>query len=148
MLSIDTNLLFHALNLDSPKHDSAYEWLVSIQNDENVAISEFVLTELYCLIRNPTVLTNPMSANEAARVIANYRNHPRWRLIGFPLEGRVLHDRIWSLAKRKQFAYRRIYDLRTALTMIHKGVRELATANVKDFKDLGFRRVWNPLNDS
>jgi hypothetical protein len=25
------------------------------------------------------------------------------------------------------------------------GVEDLATANVKDFEGLGFRRVWNPL---
>ena len=81
--------------------------------------------------------------------MTSYRNHPRWRLIGFPLESRPLHDQMWAtaIAKERQFAFRRLYDVRTALTMIHQGVPELATANVKDFKDLGFQRVWNPLKD-
>ena len=29
--------------------------------------------------------------------------------------------------------------------MIHQGVKELATTNVKDFQGFGFERVWNPL---
>lgn len=43
MLSIDTNLLFHAFNEDSPGHAAAYAWLVSLQGDDEVAISEFIL---------------------------------------------------------------------------------------------------------
>lgn len=29
--------------------------------------------------------------------------------------------------------------------MIAQGVTEFATVNVKDYQNLGFRRVWNPL---
>jgi len=35
---------------------------------ENVAISEFVLFELYGLLRNPAVLRKPMSANAAVNL--------------------------------------------------------------------------------
>jgi len=34
---------------------------------------------------------------------------------------------------------------RTAFTLLRQGVKEFATANVKDFEDLGFAHVWNPL---
>ena len=51
MLSIDTNLLLHAFNADSPSHAAAYAWLTSLQDDHEVAISEFVLAELYGLLR-------------------------------------------------------------------------------------------------
>jgi len=44
-----------------------------------------------------------------------------------------------------QFARRRLFDTRTALSLRHHGVTEFATANVKDFGDFGFTRVWNPL---
>ena len=147
MLSIDTNLLFHAFNQDSPSHEPAYQWLVSLQGDDAVAISEFVLAELYGLLRNPAVTRRPLSAKDAVDVISTYRRHPRWRLIGFPIEGRKIHDRMWSLAKGDGFGFRRLYDVRTVLTMMTQGVTELATVNVKDFKGLGFRRVWNPLKE-
>jgi hypothetical protein len=48
-------------------------------------------------------------------------------------------------ARAKDFAFRKLYDSRSALGMIAQGVTEFATVNVKDFERLGFRRVWNPL---
>lgn len=145
MISIDTNLLFYALNEDSPAHESAYAWLASLQGSEHVAVSEFILAELYGLLRNPVVLKRPLDAEEAAEIIHTYRRHPRWRLIGFPVESRSLHDSLWEKASRKGFAFRRLYDARSALTMIAQGVTEFATSNVKDYEGLGFKKVWNPL---
>ena len=145
MLSIDTNILFHALNEDSPSHASAYAWLTSIQHQEDVAISEFILAELYGLLRNPAVLKHPLDAEDTVEVIQTYRRHPRWRLIGFTVESRSLHDSLWEKARRKGFAFRRLYDARSALTMTAQGVTEFATVNTKDYEGLGFRRVWNPL---
>lgn len=145
MLSIDTNILFHAFNEDSPSHAAAYAWLTSIQQQEDVAISEFNLAEFYGLLRNPAVLKHPLDAEEAVEVIQVYRHHPRWRLIGFAVESRPLHDALWQKARRKDFAFRRLYDARSALTLTAQGVTEFATVNVKDYEGFGFRRVWNPL---
>jgi len=111
-----------------------------------VAISEFILAEFYGLLRNSVVLKHPLPADEAVEVIQVYRTHPRWRLIGFPTESRLLHDTLWKKARAKNFAFRRVYDTRSALTMTAQGVTEFATANVKDFEGLGFRKVWNPLS--
>ncbi len=145
MLSIDTNLLFHAFNEDSPDHVAALAWLDPLHQQEEVAISELILAKLYRLLRNSSVLKKPLPADEAVEVIQAYRCHPRWRLIGFPLESRMLHDALWQLASRRDFAFRRLYDARAALTMTAQGVTDFATVNVKDFEGLGFRRVWNPL---
>jgi toxin-antitoxin system PIN domain toxin len=145
MLSIDTAILFHGFNQDSPKHEVAREWLESVARDDGVAISELILAELYGLVRNPAVVQSPLSAAEAVDVIQVYRAHPRWRLIGFVPESRRLHDVLWQKARGKDFAFRRLYDARSALTMTSQGVTELATVNVKDFQGLGFKKVWNPL---
>ncbi len=146
MLSIDTNLLLYAINSASPYHQDAYAWLTSIQSDDDVAISEFILAELYGLLRNPAVLKSPMAADEAVEVIQAYRQHPRWRLIGFPSESRSMHDKLWKRASDNTFAFRRLYDARSALTLIAQGVTEFATVNVKDFHGLGFRKVWSPIS--
>ncbi len=145
MLSIDTSILFHACNADSPSHARAFRWLTSLQRTDEVAISELVLAELYGLLRNPAVVTKPLGADDAVDVIQAYRNHPRWRLVGFTAESRPLHDALWTRARAKTFAFRRLYDTRTALTLTAHGVTELATVNVKDFDGLGFSKVWNPL---
>ncbi len=145
MLSIDANILLYAFNNASPWHKPSHAWLISIQGDEDVAISEFILAEFYGLLRNPAVLKHPLPAEEAVEVIQIYRSHPRWRLIGFPSESRPLHDALWQKARANAFAFRKLYDTRSALTMTAQGVTEFATVNVKDFQALGFRKVWNPL---
>lgn len=145
MLSIDANLLLYAFNTASPWHGESREWLISIQNDENVAISELILAEFYGLLRNPAVLKRPLPAEDAVEIIHTFRIHPRWRLIGFPIESRPLHDALWQRARARDFAFRRLYDARSALTMTAQGVTEFATVNVKDFVGLGFRKVWNPI---
>jgi toxin-antitoxin system PIN domain toxin len=144
MISIDTNILFYAYNSDSPPHQAAYKWLESIQNREDVAISEFILVEFYCLLRNPSVLKNPLSAEAAVGVIQEYRQHPKWRIVGFPLESRNIHTQLWKYADDPGFAFRKIYDSRTALTLLHHGVTEFATRNIKDFRDFDFQKVWDP----
>ncbi len=145
MLSIDANILLYAVNTASPWNESAHAWLTSIQRAEEVALSEFILAEFYGLLRNSAVLKRPLAAAEAVEVIQTYRRHPRWRLLGFPAESRPLHDMLWEKARAKEFAFRRLYDARTALTLVAHGVTEFATANVKDFEGFGFARVWNPL---
>ena len=145
MISIDTNILFHAFNADSPLNRPAYDWLAEQGDSEKVAISEFVLAELYRLVRSPiTAKKGVLSAEAAFNLIEAYRNHPRWMLIGFSANSRSLHDRLWREAGKADFAYRKLYDVRTALTLLEHGVTEFATVNTKDFESLGFSRVWNP----
>lgn len=145
MLSIDTNILWHAFNADSPQHRVAYAWLQTVQHLEEVAISEFILAEFYGLLRNPAVLKQPLGASDAATIVQVYRRHPRWRLLGFPSESLPMHEKMWQAASKEGFGFRRLYDVRTALSLLAQGVTEFATANAKDFAGLGFQRVWNPL---
>jgi predicted nucleic acid-binding protein len=145
VIGLDANLLLYAYAKASPEHVRARSFLESLAKNEAVAVSEFTLTEFYLLLRNPAVLAQPLSAEGAVEVIDAYRNHPCWRIPGFPPSSRSLHDNLWSFARQPGFARRRIYDVRTALTLQAVGVDEFATANVKDFKGLGFKRVWNPL---
>jgi len=145
MRSIDANLLFYAFNADAPQHDAANTFIESESSREDVVLSEFVLSEFYLLLRNPTLLTDPLSASDAVEVIQTYRRHPFWLIAGLPAKSRDIHEKLWQLAAQKQFARRRIYDARTALSLIALGVVAFATANTKDFQGFGFKRVWNPL---
>lgn len=110
-------------------------------------MSEFVLAEFYLLLRNPAVLAHLLSAPKAVDVIQIYRQHPRWKIFGFPPASRELHARLWRHAAAPGIARRRIYDTRSALSLLAFGVTEFATANVKDFEGLGFAKVWNPIRD-
>ena len=146
MLSIDTNILFVAANPGSEHHSTARSLLGNWSKRKDVVISELVLAEFYGLLRNPKVSINPIAAPEAVNMVQAYRRHPIWKIVGFPLEGQKCHDAIWNKAAEPGMAFRRFYDLRLALSLIAQGVDEFATINVRDFKNLDFRRVWNPLS--
>lgn len=146
MLSIDTNIILAALDSGNLVHARASSWVLSVSSSVDVVISEFVLFELYGLLRNPVVLLKPLSAHAAVELCQALRNHPRWQLVGFPDGSRSFHNDLWPFLAAKQLARRRAYDLRLARSLIVQGVTEFATVNLKDFADVGFKRVFNPLS--
>ena len=107
--------------------------------DTNLLLKRLMKTRPY--VRLPMVCYSlfktwkrSLGAVEAAEVVQVYRRHPRWRQIGFPGESRPLHDALWEQARASNFAFRRLYDVRTTLTMVTQGVTEFATVNLKDFQ--------------
>ncbi len=144
MTSIDANVLLFSYHEASPHHAKAHAFVASLSQRDDVALSEFVLSEVYLHLRNPAVLHVPLSSADAVAVIQSYRQHPRWRVLGFPPRSRDIHAALWQAAATPGFARRRIYDLRTALCLQAFGVTHFATANVKDFENTGFAKVWNP----
>lgn len=110
MISIDTNILLYSYSAACSEHAVAHAFLQDLAPREDVAISEFILTEFYLLLRNPAVLETPLTAAAAADVIASYRSHPRWKTFGFPPRSRVLHNQLWQHAASAGFPRRRIYD--------------------------------------
>lgn len=144
MLSFDTNLAVHAANRASPLHEAAFEFMSSLGKRRDVAVCELMLVELYLKLRNERIFPKPLAAAQAVAVCQAYRNNTGWMLV----DAAPIMDETWRLAAGRTFAFRRIIDVRLALTLIHHGVKELATTNVKDFHGLGFERVWNPLSEA
>ena len=145
MISVDTNILLPAVNADHPENSEATAFLASLQNQTDVAISEFVLLELYGLLRNPAVLSRPLKAEAAVDVCEAFRQHPSWQIIGFPPDSLSFHQSFWPKLREPGFARRRAYDWRIALSLVQQGVTDFATINLKDYQGFGFKRVWNPL---
>ena len=147
MTSIDTNVLLPAIDTDNCDHARAAAFVEALQGRDDVVISEFILLELYGLLRNQAVLARPLHVVRAASICEAFREHPRWQVVGFPPDSRAFHDAFWPRLRKEPFARRRAYDWRTALSLIHQGVTDFATANSKDFSGFGFARVWNPLEE-
>ncbi len=140
MQSMDTNILFYAFNEQSNYHTKAKAIIDSYRFDAGVIICEYVLVELYMLLRNPKVLVKPLSAQGAVFVCQAYRNHPRWQI----LESACVMDEVWQLAADPQVSRRRIIDFRIAKTLLKEGVDTFITANDRDFQGLGFKKIINP----
>jgi toxin-antitoxin system PIN domain toxin len=148
MISCDTNILFIALESSRPGHAEARAFLNSCRDNPDFAICELVLVELYVLLRNPVIARRPLPSGEAVEIVQTFRANPRWDVLDYPGPASQVMDAVWKRASLPDFARRRIFDLRLGLTLQHHGVTEFATANEKDFVDIGFERVWNPLEEN
>ena len=142
VVSIDTNLLVYAQNSRCTQHEAARAFLTRCRGRE-IVICELVLVELYLVLRSVAIVSRPLGATEAAAVCTRYRENPRWRLV----ECAPVMGTVWQRAGEAGFARRKIIDTRLALTLLHHGVTEFATANTRHFDGFGFSRVWNPVAD-
>jgi len=142
--SLDTNILLYAAKEDCAEHQSCRSLLEeAIAKTDLWIIADQVFLELYKALRNPKVLSNPLTAPEAATHIRILRE-----------ELGVLHccytSECWSLLianlERSDFPYQRTHDAVLASTLIHHGVKVFYTRNTKDFQNVGFEQVINPVN--
>jgi uncharacterized protein len=143
MISCDTNILFPACDATAANHQAARTFLAHYSNDAQFCLCEQVLMELYVLLRNPAVCRTPLSATDAIAVVQSFRSNPHWRIVDVVLDASI-SDMVWQQAGQDGFAYRRIFDVRLAATLLHHGVTDFATRNSMDFAGMGFARVWNP----
>lgn len=142
MIALDTNILFPALEPSHADHAAARAYLESAE--EQLALSELVLMELYVLVRNPAIARRPLGPKAAVGLVERLRTHPRFRLFDAP-EG-VMAE-VWTKAGAPGFGRRRVYDARLAVSLVRQGVPALATRNVRDFQGLGLTRVFDPLTE-
>jgi len=78
MISIDTNVLLYSLNPDSIWHEAAVRFLRKNLGvpTVRVAITDYVLVELYVLLRNPAVMAKALTAKAARDLVTAYWDVP------------------------------------------------------------------------
>jgi len=141
--SCDTNILFAACDADSPWHGPARAFLLRQARQSDFCLCEQVLLELYCLLRHPAVSRPPLSAGAATGIVRQFRANPQWRIADV-VPGQGIMERVWQAAEQEGLPFRRVFDLRLAQTLLHHGVTDFATRNLRDFAGAGFARVWDP----
>ena len=143
MKSLDTNVLLYATNTDCTEHESA-KALVSraLEEKDLWVVADQVWFELYRLLRNPLVLEQPLSADEAAETIRWYHDKSGWMRCAW--EPGMMRE-LSSLWGKTDFAARNTFDAVLAVTLKAHGVTKFFTRNAKDFAGFGFFHVENPL---
>ncbi len=142
MISADTNLFIYAFNRESKVRAKALAFFESVKSRTDFVLCELVLLEVYMALRNPVIFSEPYTAPEAAKQCDALRENGAWQIVDYAPE---IRNQLWKHAAKPGIAFRKVIDVRLALTLRHHGVTDFATANTRHFADVGFARVWNPL---
>lgn len=79
MLLVDVNVLIHAVDSTSRRHERARDWLVRAMEDpsQTVAMPWTVLLGFVRITTNPRVFPNPLSADEAMEYVEGWLQRPQ-----------------------------------------------------------------------
>jgi predicted nucleic acid-binding protein len=144
LCSLDTNILLYAANEDAPEHGVCKTFLQKVvENPEDWIIADQVYLELYRALRSLKVMSNPLSAGEAANHISLLRDGMGMMHCGYSSE---CWDRLIRSLQTEDFPYRRTNDAVLAATLLSHGVKTFYTRNTKDFLSAGFKQIINPVD--
>ena len=142
--SFDTNILVYAADEDAREHSQASALMEeALGEPSRWMVAEQVLWEFYKALRNPRVITRPLSAEQAARRIRFLREESGFLRCCYGLN--QWPDAIRMLA-RPRTPYQRTHDLVLGVTLRAHGVDRFYTRNTGDFQEAGFRELINPID--
>lgn len=144
MNSLDTNILVYAANEDCAEHARANRLVnEALEKPREWILSEQVLYEYYKAIRHPRILSHPLTATAAAAQIRFLREKSGFMICCYELSQ---WDEAARRLSRSDFPYQRTHDLILGLTLLRNGVTTFYSRNTKDFLEIGFRHLINPID--
>lgn len=144
MNSLDTNILLYAANVGAPEHARA----LTVVNDMLANPSEWILAdqvlwEFYKALRHPRILQKPRTATQAAEQLRFLREQSGVACCAYEI---AFFDDTIARLEKPRFPYQRTHDAVLGTTLRRHGVKVFYTRNEKDFADLGFSKVVNPID--
>ena len=132
MVLVDTNILLHAVNADSPECARAGAALEALVNGvEQWALSWGILYEFLRVATHPRVFANPMSAEQACAYVGEWVSAENCTLIvESDYHHQVLSD---SLAEVARLSGNILHDFHHAVLMREHGIDEILTLD-RDFR--------------
>ncbi|TMC09933.1 MAG: PIN domain-containing protein [Chloroflexi bacterium] len=137
MILLDTNVLVHALNVDSPRHP---ECLSVLQHAARGALPGVlvpqVLLECYSVITSPRRFAYPTEPEQAWGILRSLSEAIDVRTVP-----ESLLDDLDGLLSQTTLRGRDVFDLALAAQMRSHGIRTICTYNVRDFDVIGIRAI-------
>jgi len=140
---LDTNILIHAYNRDSPHNAAATTLITQAVDDENDAcIALQSIHEFYAVITSPRRLEKPLTPRHARELTETILRTPKIRKLEHTQD--TAREAL-ALAEKHGVKGADFFDILLASTAIQNNVDLILTENVKDFKDYEIR-TENPFN--
>lgn len=136
MILIDSNILVYSINVSSPKHKKAQNFLK--KNIGKFVVAHQNIFESLRVLTHPK-FTSPMKPHDAIKAVERILKagevvSPDYKTYQVALE----------LIKKYNLAADKIFDAYLAATCISSNIDTIATDNVKDFKVFPQIQVINP----
>lgn len=145
MVGIDTNILIYACDKGSPFHEEAKALVRSMLNKDGIAISDLSLLEFFSVVTDGIKVTNPLSVEEALKLIENIWSAEEFCVCTGNTE--VIKKTFRCAAKLNILRYG-INDVYIAMSLAEKGFQSILTRNTKDFKKFNFIQAINPFKET
>jgi predicted nucleic acid-binding protein len=144
MNSLDTNILLYATNTGASEHVKALAVVnTMLASPSEWILADQVLWEYYKALRHPKILQKPRTAAQAAEQVRFLRERSGVACCAYEI---AFFDDVLLALEKPRFPYQRTHDTVLAATLRRHGVKIFHTRNEKDFADLGFNEVVNPID--
>jgi predicted nucleic acid-binding protein len=142
--SLDTHILVYAADEDAVEHPKASALMErALREPSRWMVAEQVLWEFYKALRNPRVVTRPLSAEQSARRIRFLREESGFLRCCYELN--QWREVMQTLA-RPRTPFQRTHDVVLGVTLRAHGVERFYTRNTGDFQKVGFRELINQID--
>lgn len=142
MLVVDTNVLVHAANADSPFHSACREWLDRQRTHTFAWYTTWpVLYEFLRVTTHPRVLRQPWSLSSAWNFVTALLASPGFSIL-LPTSR---HSAVAAevIAENPRLAGNILHDAHTVILMREHGIGCICTRDT-DFHRFGFLEVFDP----
>ena len=142
MVLLDTNVLVYAANTSCEFNRVACDLRdKAVKGDIDGCISLQNLSEFYSIITSQKRVANPLSPEDAIEEIEKYINTIQLTKVHFKDSTVKI---LCALVRQYKVAAQDIYDLKIVAIMIDNNIKEIFTANDKDFLQYSKIKVTNP----
>jgi len=143
---LDTNILVHAYNKDSPNQKEAYTIVKkAMQGEIDACLTAQVLYELFAVVTNPKRVEKTLSIKDAADLCTDLWECDEIEKI---IPSEVTPIEVFKLVKFFSLCRAEIFDCNLVVIAKENGVDTICTENVDDFKCYSFVKTWNPFEKS
>lgn len=137
---IDSNILVYSINISSPKHKKAQDFLK--KNIGKFAVAHQNIFETLRVLTHPK-FPNPMKTPDAIKAL-----EPILKAGDVISPDYKTHQIALELIKKYNLASDKVFDAYLVATCLSSSIDTVATDNVKDFKIFPQIRVINPFGQA
>ncbi len=144
MVLLDTNILVHAADSDSPLFAKAKDIRDKAINGEiEACISLQNLAEFYSVVTNSNQVEKPLTSSQAKEEVLKYILNPRLKKVEIKQSTISI---AMQLAETHGITKQKFYYTQLVATMIENGVSKILTRNTDDFSVFAEIESENPLD--